>query len=148
MKSKTKSTIVIIGTLIIGIIMGLLISAGFVNKRIRSFKRLATPEGFRNRLNEIVQPDSIQAVKLDKLMIEFRKRFDELHANMKNQLDTMHAELSKILNPEQVKRLEKEMFKRRFRPFEHNRKNSFRQRQMKNHQRDSSNRDSKEEQNK
>ncbi len=138
MKPKTKSIFVIIGTLIIGIIIGLLISAGFVNKRISSFKKLATPEGFRSRVNEIVQPDSLQAVKLDKLMIEFRSRFDKLHANMRNQLDTMHTELSKMLNPKQVKKLERELFRKRFRPFNRNRKNMRWKHRIRNHENDSS----------
>lgn len=118
MNTKTKSGLVLIGVLLIGIIIGAMgstmVRRQMWEDRISRFK---SPEGFLDRFVKTIQPkpDQIEAIK--KILIkhhEKMKTISEESRNMiKNHADSLIIELKPVLTDEQLERTKKVIRRRR-----------------------------------
>jgi len=117
MKTKTKSILIIVSTLFIGIALGFLISTRVIENRVDKYRRMQTKDGFQEKFYEIVEPTDEQKVLLNKVMEKFHSKFDNLRGEMKLNFDSLHTEMEKVLTEEQMKKLEERISSKRFRPF-------------------------------
>jgi hypothetical protein len=113
MNLKVKSSLIIIVTLIIGIVLGIIITQSFFRppRIIDRIAELRSPEGFMDKFEKIINPDESQKEKIRYILqnhfekmhnqsLEFRDRFKNLN-------DSLRADLNPILNDEQKERLDK-----------------------------------------
>lgn len=124
MTPKTKSTLLLVATLVIGLVLGALINGYFVRQRLDRIGRLMNPAGFMGRMEEVIQPTSDEqreAIRqvLDAAAPRAMAIMRESRARMKALNDSVKSELSGIVTEEQMKRLDdRTRFRRRgpFRP--------------------------------
>jgi hypothetical protein len=112
MSTRGRAIGIIIGTLSIGVVIGALIVGPLAARH--HFKRMAdwrTPKGFAARLEEIIDPDEGQVETLRSTLARYGEDFDEVasrhRAEVRNMIDSLHAELDTILTDEQMERLER-----------------------------------------
>ncbi len=123
MSPRTKSTLLLLATLVIGLVLGALLNGYFVRQRLDRIGHFATPLGFGERIERAIEPTSeeqreaIRAVlddaapKAVAIMRESRSRMAALN-------DSVKAELGNVLSEDQMKRLDERMRLRRRRgPF-------------------------------
>jgi hypothetical protein len=118
MNVKSKSIIIIVATLLLGIIIGIF-AGGLIRARIFEdrISRFRSPEGFFKRVEEIIQPTPEQANQLRNILSEHHKIAREMaresHLRMRALDDSLRQKLESILTPEQFKRFSKRWHKRR-----------------------------------
>ena len=82
--------------------------------RITRFRK---PEGFVNRIENIIEPDSIQQVVIRTILLNHHKRIrvvsEQYHVEMKALIDSLKNELKPILTPEQQERLNERLQRRK-----------------------------------
>ena len=125
MNVKTKSILVISGTLIIGMILGSLITAAYLKNR--AFDRIAdwrSERGFVQRIERIIQPDEAQQEPVRQILMRHFSKMDQLGEQMRGNFEAMNdsliKELETVLTPEQISRFKKKM-ERMKRPGRHRR---------------------------
>lgn len=111
MSTRGRAIGIIVGTLLIGVVIGALIVGPLVARH--HFKRIAdlrTPKGFAERLEEIIKPDQNQVKVLRPVLVRYAESFDDVasrhRSEVKDMIDSLHAELDTILTDEQKGRLE------------------------------------------
>lgn len=120
MKLQVKSGLIITGTLLIGMILG-----GLLSGMIRSHFHEKWAEGprhdrFGRMINRIIEPDKTQAAKIQKIVDRYAPKFADQHkrhtGEMQKLVDSLNVELEPILTEEQMTRLKErlEHFSRRF----------------------------------
>jgi len=110
MNTKTKSTIVLIGVLLIGIVIGALgsslIRRSMWEERVARFR---SPEGFSERLIHIIKPDPAQEEKVRQILLKHHDKMEKIteasRAMIKEHADSLLIDLQPVLNPEQLARL-------------------------------------------
>jgi|AntAceMinimDraft_2_1070361.scaffolds.fasta_scaffold00472_17 hypothetical protein len=120
MSKKIKYSIVIIGTLLIGMIIGFLVGGRITSTRVERMQNYYTDMGFHREFMNILRPTPEQRDEIIPilkkyasyncdLMSDFREGQKELFFDLKD-------ELEKYLNDDQIKRLDHvwEMKKQRF----------------------------------
>jgi len=121
MEVKTKSYLMLVATLILGIIIG---AAGsgmlrnyFFEKRMEKFR---SPNGFIEHMEKIIQPDPSQKDVLREKLEFQQQQFSGLSMQFRSKMDSLNVEfksdLDDILTEEQRERLSKsfERFKSHF----------------------------------
>lgn len=122
MNTKTKSSLVIIGTLLIGMVLGSVITGAVMRNRVFDrMERLRTMDGFRHRMEKIIQPDEDQRAKVHEILKEHFSRMQRLGETMRQDFearnDSLYKELDEVLRPDQIERLKDRMKRlRRFAP--------------------------------
>lgn len=111
MRARTKSVLILSATLLIGIVLGGVISGAIVNRRLQQLTELRRPGGFEFFLEHAIQPeDEQQAEAIHDVLERMGPRFHEIlersHTEMEALRDTVRAELEPILTEEQKERLE------------------------------------------
>jgi uncharacterized membrane protein YraQ (UPF0718 family) len=119
MTRERKFTILIlIGTLIVGVLIGLLVPGLF--HKYRSGKQssragadraeISKQEWFSNAIKRVVKPDSVQAKRIKPITDWAAHQVDSIerssNAQMSELLDSVKVQLKPILNEEQQKRLD------------------------------------------
>ena len=110
MNLKLKNTLIITGTLVLGIFIGILICGRFTKLRLENLKSFYTEKGFKKQFIHYVHPTQEQMKKLApifkesneknrELIKEFRKKRHDLFLEFKEQV-------SEILTPEQLEKLD------------------------------------------
>jgi hypothetical protein len=114
MNVKTKSIIVIVSTLLIGMVLGSVITAAFIKNR--AFDRIAdmrNERGFVNRIERLIQPDEEQKGKVREILVRHFEKMhmlgEEMRINFKAMNDSLIKDLGPILHPEQIERFKKRM---------------------------------------
>lgn len=106
---KARSIIIIVGTLIIGIFLGLLTSSLIRHKRIKEFKTYSTPERFIHRFDEILEPTEEQKKNIYPVIEKFARQNKELRADYREEFRALmkdyHNELEPLLTKEQIEKL-------------------------------------------
>jgi hypothetical protein len=110
-RARTKSVLILSATLLIGIVLGGVISGAIVNRRLQHLTELRRPGGFAFFLEHAIQPeDEEQAAAIQAVLERMGPRFHEIlersHSEMEALRDSVHAELDPILTEEQKERLE------------------------------------------
>jgi hypothetical protein len=116
---RRKSILILIGTLIIGILLGLLVPGFFYKmNRKRNGQFNGRPQQEMNRkgdwfaatINRIVQPDSTQAKQIRIITDNASVKIDSIESGanlrMSEVLDSVKIQLKPVLNDDQWKRLE------------------------------------------
>ncbi len=109
MNTKSKYTLSLVGVLVIGLILGVLLSGLLIRTRVRRLQGYYTEQGFRQEFMRVLRPSPDQFKRMKPLLInygqqnranmmEYRKRQREL------MMDLRH-DLQPILNPAQNQRL-------------------------------------------
>ncbi|MFH1011342.1 MAG: hypothetical protein V1784_08950 [bacterium] len=124
MNLQIKPTLIIIGTLLLGIVLGTLISGTLADQRFRRIRSMMRPHGFAEDLIEAIGPKDEQQRREITAVIEntdlriqdlMRQSREEIRAR----IDSMAAELQPLLTDEQRTRLEKLLGDRWPGPMEH-----------------------------
>ncbi|PKP53573.1 MAG: hypothetical protein CVT92_03800 [Bacteroidetes bacterium HGW-Bacteroidetes-1] len=71
---KTKYILLLILTLLMGILIGSLVTGRFTRQRVDRIKSWNTREGFRNHIFKILQPTESQVLQLIPIIDEFSDR--------------------------------------------------------------------------
>ena len=109
MNTKTKSTLVLTGILILGIIIGALGSSLFThrmwNDRVSRFR---TSEGFTHRILDRIDPDPDKREAVKKILIDEHKKLNQKYEQTRLQIeaytDSVLLELKPLLTEEQMER--------------------------------------------
>ncbi len=110
MTTRSKTTFIILGTLIIGIVVGSLGSGMLRERRVEKFDRMRPQQRFVEVMENIIKPDKAQREEIEKVL---EKRFEHIaqirerhELEMMSAFDSLRVELNALLTAEQLKRLE------------------------------------------
>jgi len=113
---RAKPILVIIGTLIIGFVLGMLTSAQIRFHKLKPVRVYFSEERFREGFYKIIQPDEKQKAKIEEVLDKYAKINSEIQNNFRKEFDEsmsgLRKEIDLNLTKEQVARL-KEMDERR-----------------------------------
>lgn len=114
MNVRTKTSLVIIFTLIIGILLGILIDRTLIQQRFHQrISRMRNPRGLLFMLMDIIQPVEAQRDSVEKIVFRYSTRFQQISQQARSEMnvlmDSLKTELNPILTIEQKKRIEERM---------------------------------------
>ena len=109
MRGRTKGALIIFSTLLIGVLIGTLLSGWFVRDRLRPIPH---PRHFVRSTERLIAPqdeEQRQAVRavLRRYATALRELNTEHREALKEQLDATRAELAPLLSEEQLRRLDR-----------------------------------------
>ena len=110
MTTRTKSTFIIIGTFIIGVLIGALINGAVVRHRMNKIDKMRTVPGFSAEMQRIIKPSNDQLPKIEPILNRTAESLIQLgqrqfeHANVI--VDSMVTDLNPYLTQEQKTRLQ------------------------------------------
>jgi len=121
MKLTTKTTLLLIGVLIIGIAIGSVAVSSYLRfNHIRKVAEFRRGEGFVSEMEQIIDPKPEQKEQIHSILVrhnEWIQKFSEDQFRIfVASLDTLNQELSQVLTPEQMKHFENRMEQIRNRP--------------------------------
>jgi Spy/CpxP family protein refolding chaperone len=113
MKNKTKTSFILLGTLVIGFIIGAIFSGIIRQQKIHQISEMHEHERFIKGMEKIIQPSEEQKEKIDKILkkrsqkiTEIRKKYQEEIATI---FDSLHQDMAEVLTDQQKERLENQM---------------------------------------
>lgn len=114
MTTRTKTTLIIIGTLLLGMLLGALLTGAVVRHRLGQLNDLRTPRGFSRVLEETIQPaNAAQREELQAALQQGGRRLVRLRRQHRQEtralVDSLRAEIEPLLTPEQQKRLDERL---------------------------------------
>lgn len=114
MRGKTKGALILFSTLLIGVLIGTLLSGWFVRDRLRPIPQ---PRHFVRSTERLIGPqDEEQRQAVRDVLRRHAAALRELNAKhreaLKEQLDASRAELAPLLSEEQLRRMDRRL--RRF----------------------------------
>lgn len=120
MNLQVKPSLIILGTLLIGIILGVLLSGALIRERHHRIEAMLGPPRFAERIIKVVKPRDVEKRKaiaaiVEKTSLRIRDLTRETRTGMHAVVDSMFSELKPLLNEEQSKRLEKHLGDRKAR---------------------------------
>jgi Spy/CpxP family protein refolding chaperone len=110
---RRKTILIITGTLIIGILIGVLGTGMFARRHYRGDRKEMGRgrEGFEKNLMRVIQADSDQVHQLRPILKESMDKIDGIQSHSREEvravIDSMEAKVQTILRPEQMERLKK-----------------------------------------
>ncbi|MCU0287636.1 MAG: hypothetical protein MUF15_14740 [Acidobacteria bacterium] len=114
MNIKVKTTLILIGTLVIGILLGAMLDRALMRMKIKGFLAMRTHKGFVERMEIIIQPASSQKKEVVAVLEKYALQFDTMHEEFKGRikslLDSFKNDLTPVLTPEQMKKMEEKFF--------------------------------------
>lgn len=116
---KTKIIILVIVSLVVGIAIGMTISAYMTKQKIEKWKQGTTPDGMYNNYIKLLQPTAEQADTLEYILREYvntsTKMMGDSWKDQGRLFDEMEKKINPLLDEEQLQRMED--FKEKFRKF-------------------------------
>jgi Spy/CpxP family protein refolding chaperone len=124
MNTKVKIALIIIMTLVLGIVLGAMLNRAFIRYRIRRAFADRNPVGMVAFMEKNIQPTPDQREQIREILERHRIKTEEIREKfmeeMRQEFESLDAELDPILTPEQKKRLKRRFFRprddRRHRP--------------------------------
>ncbi|HEX7071987.1 MAG TPA: hypothetical protein VF190_14330 [Rhodothermales bacterium] len=118
MSPRTKSVLLIVATLLIGLVLGALLNARLAERRMERLASLRSERGFVRFMEEVVQPtDEAQREAMHEVFRRTGERMAEHQERSRRDamaiLDSSRQELAEILTPEQMQRLDDRLQDRR-----------------------------------
>jgi biopolymer transport protein ExbB/TolQ len=118
MKTKIKSAMLLFSVMVIGIVMGMLISFRIINYKIdHAYKNFTENRLLMNMIEESAHPDKKQAEEIRKILDEYRPKFAALlyssRVEARKLIDSLIKDLEKVLTEEQLNKLKNNRFFRR-----------------------------------
>ncbi len=111
MKMGTKTILVILITLIIGMIIGVLISGAFARHRSGRFMSMREPGRLGAHVERIIDPDESQREAVRAILQRHSEQFLKIHSRFEGEMlalrDSLKKDLDPILTEEQKARLER-----------------------------------------
>lgn len=115
MTYKTQSILILLGTLLIGIIVGALGSGLIRGERERRFEHMLPRERFYHFMERVIRPTDQQREQFEHILQKRSEQLAKLVENHEDQMfaiyDSMRTELTSILTDEQRRRFEAELAK-------------------------------------
>ncbi|HKJ34743.1 MAG TPA: hypothetical protein VKA34_23160 [Balneolales bacterium] len=113
MKTRTKSVLIIIGTFIIGIVLGGILTGAIVRHRLNRIAESQTRPGFVKIMEHIIKPTDKQKKKIEPILKESAHKLSQIHSQCKQKMiaigDSMRGELKPYLTDKQFNRLTRTM---------------------------------------
>lgn len=111
MKTNRKAAFVVVGTLIIGIVIGMLTGDYIRREGFRKFDRMPPSERASRFFEEMVHPSEAQMETMRPILERYTPKIDAIHKNsfeaIKATVDSMMVEMDTLLTPEQKDGLKK-----------------------------------------
>lgn len=106
MKIRTKAPMIVIGTFIAGLVVGILATNYVVNQRLDRMRDLRSRTGYSEALMEVVQPNSpAQREQIEGILQRTHDGMNRLRKEWARGFhaegDTMRARMAEVLTPEQ-----------------------------------------------
>ncbi|MBC8455986.1 hypothetical protein H8D59_01940 [bacterium] len=119
MQSKTKSIIIIVSALILGVILGVLTNGMFMHHQHERLIGMRHKAGFTREFEHVVNPaDEQQSEKIRDILDDFHQEFRTLgdghFEEIQMLFDSLKSRLEPTLSEEQIKRLNQHHEKMRF----------------------------------
>lgn len=113
MKPRTKSILALSGTLIVGLVVGSLVTMSVIRHRINEFKEMRQPKHFKEHLLQAADPSPEQEAQIDPLIQRFGQQMQALHQSHKTEvetrLDILKDSLALYLDQRQMKRINRKL---------------------------------------
>lgn len=110
MKTNTKTVLIIVGTLVIGIVIGALGSGFVVHRFAGRMAEARHRDMFVERMVELIDPTPDQEPRVRDILTRHAEKFsvlaDGFHEDASALLDSLRSELDPVLTDEQKARLE------------------------------------------
>jgi hypothetical protein len=121
MQTRTKSAFLLLAVLVLGMVIGILVSGVMHNRRMQRLARIRTGPGIAQLIERAVEPQSEeQRARIREVMKGAAPRFEQVFEHTQEELralsDSVMAELEGILDPQQMEELERHMEMRRGAP--------------------------------
>lgn len=118
MNSKLKIILAFTATLIIGVVMGALLSGAVAHYQTDRAEKMRTADGMTEALIETVEPtDAQQEEALRETMRRHSSELQEIRRSCRDDIrasvDSMHSEIANLLTEQQRERLQKRIGDRR-----------------------------------
>lgn len=118
MNARTKSTLLLLATLLIGMLLGALVHARMVDHRIERLAMLRSQRGFARFIEQTVEPrdaEQREAVRqiLDGAAVRMGRHMADSRREMAGILDSTRQELREVLTEEQLARLDRRLERHR-----------------------------------
>jgi septal ring factor EnvC (AmiA/AmiB activator) len=111
MKTKYKTIGLLFGTLVVGILVGMLLHATFLRSQFRKhIHKIRTEDGFIQRFEDLIQPTEEQRVQLETVLKKHFEEMDKQRDVFRALMDSLKADIDSVLTEEQRQRLQKNMF--------------------------------------
>lgn len=111
MTAQTKSALLLVATLVVGILIGAFATSAVINNRMEELRSLRERRGFSDRMIEVIQPrDNAQRTAIEAVLERSHERYNRARRSfgedMRTVRDSMEAELLPLLSEDQKTRLE------------------------------------------
>ena len=110
MNTKLKYTLAFVAVLLIGFVLGFLVSGRLIHSRVNRMQKYYTNQGFRYEFRRLLHPSPEQLKQMKPVLEEYGQKNREnmmLFRQRQQQLmKSLHHDLKPFLSPVQVKRLE------------------------------------------
>ncbi|MBT6145269.1 MAG: hypothetical protein HN712_03960 [Gemmatimonadetes bacterium] len=118
MTVQTKSAIILLATLLIGMVLGALLFGTVQRQRFQHALRLVRPDRFTASVEEVIRPvDDEQRRAVGRILqafdLQMRADRQEKDEHMRTGLDSLQLQLSLLLDEEQVARLQEHIVRHR-----------------------------------
>ena len=115
MKTKTRTLVILLVTLLMGMLIGSLLHGNVMKRRMeKHFRELRHPRGFISRMDDILELEGSQKEKIHEILKSHHKLLDEHRSQLDAIVDSLKVDLRKHLTEEQIKKLEERGPRRRF----------------------------------
>jgi hypothetical protein len=100
MKNSNKSTLIIIGSVLLGVIIGFF-SAGIVRNEIIENRRkdIRTPKGFSRQIARMLNPEESQKEAINNILEQHHKKVRAVSNEFSEKMDTLRKELLDDMRP-------------------------------------------------
>ena len=114
MKPGTKSVLLLFATLLIGMVIGSLVTGALNSRRLDRLVEMRSARGMAYFLEEVVRPESPEQLEQIRAVLEaagplFAAEMAGSRERMRQLTDSVRAELEPLLTPEQRARLDERM---------------------------------------
>ncbi len=110
MNLQLKNSLILTGTLIIGIVLGVLISGRVMQSKMANFRNFYTEQGFSRQLMNVIRPSEEQRIQLEPVFREQARQNHELFIHCREShrelMERFKHELSRYLTDDQMRRLD------------------------------------------
>lgn len=118
MTARTKSTLVLVATLLIGMVLGALLFGAVQRQRFQNALRLVRPDRFVASVEQVIRPvDEAQRQAVRQVLADFdgqmRRGRVEMARRMGTELDSLQSLLSPLLDEGQAARLREHLRRHR-----------------------------------
>ncbi len=111
MNLRLKNSLILTGTLIIGLVLGVLISGRVMHSKMTRFRNFYTEQGFNQQIMRVIRPTEDQKKQLEPVFKAQAKRnhdlFIQCRENHRELMEQFKQELNQYLTADQLKRLER-----------------------------------------